>query len=1221
MSTRIICSFLLLIPFFYISNSFAMENKEINTEGFFVGFDLTEKKFCNKALSENYHSKRKELIEQMRPLNQRVQRFNALNELLAKTDSEEQKSIAKALEDDITQDGLEQLIKNRSMSAIFLWLDQIDLNQPDKESLDNGFKSIIDTMSSFSKKNELDIVTDNKSPEQVERASVSVNRLLNLYNNLNVEQKLEEYLQSNKDGQICHFLGAFKAICGFSLREKKENKYVPNYALLEKAIPYLEKVLKYSNLSQEFRKEIREDIRVISYVLANSMYKTNPEIAHKYLAKLKQYSDLLSHKLELAYLILIHLAKISLLEEKEWAEKLLDEVAQNPALLEEQAIIFRNLAVYYEDGVEELGLEKDISKAQKYWKILADANFKGTKVEQIYIEACRSYAQYVKDEEYIAYCEKLLNCHSLEEDLKKELIKDLNNRHYHLGTKVYYDTDPEKAYEHLSKVVTYSNHLLLPKLELAYLVLIHLAKKSSLEDKQKAEKLFDEVAQNPELLERYAIIFRNLAFHHEYGAQESGLEKNISKAQKYWKILADANFKNEDAKKILLEACDVYGKYLAKKYYLNLFDPQQSADTHNDSPEKYFEKLILFNDIRGYLGLGLCHYSNGNYQDALECFGKVIESLDGILKKPLVPNQSDEETDKLSIALWCSGTILFAEKIPGKKNDGISLMHKALEKLPISHSLSFLLRETREDFLKKLYAVYSTDKSKLQEQDSRLLYIVGRLLVMEEGSDQQGLECLNLALKKDHPWSQLYLGLESISGERLNERTFRLIDVCKKGVNKDCVEVAKFNLDRYAKAGLLNALLYLITSKYDEGGKPAVDEWLSNLDIFKLDPERLFLNINEKIDPRVILKDENLYNLIMNDESLKVRGFKALVTMNIDIHNGLSLGEKLLPELRKVSKENGDMWQQFLVLARMERARENLWEKKVKLYDKIMDDFCFLSKNGNKIGDLGIALLILTEQLAPDNAKKMLKKFVGVDLGKKSVKEYAQTKIDLVFKNISDLKFYEKHLGGAMLYDIAHYFAKKENKELAKKYAEISLKLEYKDAQKILDTINNKDHHLKAKKTPTEVIRVQVSEIKTVNPQTGKEEKKLNVPAMYYQAALQLLDGKDIPAGLNMLKELAKKERHFQSGVILLLKFFEGIAQLSQEEMNTFFIQVARGFLIIKKTNIPMKPEDMENFYKLVSIVNNCSKDSTNSEKQLQANAMIEYVVKSGIDMRIFTKK
>lgn len=636
----------------------------------------------------------------------------------------------------------------------------------------------------------------------------------------------------------------------------------------------------------------------------------------------------------------------------------------------------------------------------------------------------------------IALYEKVLTDSMLSVPDKKQIEKDLAYIHHSLALLVYYNDNPKQAYRHLC-LAKALDEIDETKIALAYLLLTSYAKESTSEEKQWAEEYFVNHVQTK--LEEYIHMTRNLAMQYGAGHEAYGVEKNNKKSQKYWKLLADATFESAEAITIRTEACN----RLAEKYFYE--SDQITEDTNEliDKAETYFKKVVAAGDNRGWLGVGRCKYKKGKYTEAAACFDNVISHFkNGTLKL----NEINSEVVRLTMALWCKGTLLFTSRIPGGKNEGIALLHLALEKIPSVPAVSFLIDEVPKDIMHEI------TKDVIHCDDPRFLYIIGRIFLSVKETQEVGLQYIRLAAQNNHNWAQLYLGVPLTMGEKhASQKALWLTQVQKKSDADECFALANSYLCTYASSGILAALLQLAKQHYQEG---ALDEWLSNLNPQKIQYEHLFNNHTDEVNIQKILNDQTLYTQIMSNESISGRILKTIILMKkAEFEKALQVGEKLLPELKKVSAEVYAMWQQFLMESRIHIALLYLnKDEKSMLEEEIIRYFCTSQKN-NMIGSLVIAVFILTEKIAPDAAKKILKKYDLVS-SKQSVKEYAQNKIEVIEKQINKLNARETDFCSCLFLTLSNYYCDKKNLTKAKKYVTIAKELGNTYADSLLNTIN-----------------------------------------------------------------------------------------------------------------------------------------------------------------------
>ena len=681
------------------------------------------------------------------------------------------------------------------------------------------------------------------------------------------------------------------------------------------------------------------------------------------------------------------------------------------------------------------------------------------------------------------YWEKALKCPELSADLKKQIQMDCANICHTLGAQLYYEVDPVKARYYLEKAFNL-NPMTITKVELAYLLLINLAKSSTQQDKKWAKNVLDEIAQNPEDLEEFAIVFKNLGLIYYSGNTQWELAKDNDKAVYYWKILADAQFKEQAAISFHKEACNYYGMFLARNKYLSGQNQQEHTNnktedhlTKADLPEPYFKKIIALGDVHGYLGLGLCNFWKGIYDQADVCFSKIIT---GLSPQPLEISEAHEaDLDRINqaIAFWCKGSIIFTKKIESSDHKlGITLMEMAFQKLPILTSSELFLRHLPTDILQELsmaadHVVSGQSNSNL---DITLIYLVGRLYGVLPNCQMHGMKYVSYAAERDHNWALLYLGCcQNFDKEDANIKANYLVKIKKNSENDLCYIQAQYYLQKFAQWGILSALLGLAQTKLTEG---KLHEWLSELKVDEFGYDFLFNNITENLHPKELVSDE-VYKTLMNDESICGRMIKSMILMsdpNIkDVKVGLTVGEKILPDLRKAHKRGYEVWKKFLeglplleTFVRTAKDDQITLEEFKKIY--------LVAKSGNNAARISVAAIILMDKVAAHDVRACIK-----EIGKKDlVKDYARKILNdaLSLDKVSSFSLFEKMITGLLLNSFVDYLFKHGDKKEAERYAAIASKLGYKPAKRMQNSIQDTK-----KSDAPKLIRISASNRQGIN--------------------------------------------------------------------------------------------------------------------------------------------
>ncbi len=807
-------------------------------------------------------------------------------------------------------------------------------------------------------------------------------------------------------------------------------------------------------------------------------------------------------------------------------------------------------------------------------------------------------------------------CPGLNADLKKQIEVDYANICHTLGAQLYYEVDPVKARYYLEKALNL-NPITITKVELAYLMLINLAKSSTQQDKKWAKNILDEIAQNPNDLEEFAIVFKNLALTYYSGNTRWELAKDSDKADYYWKILADAQFKEQVAISFHKEACNYHGMFLARNTYL--FGQNQQEHINNktgdhlttaDMPESYFKKIIALGDVHGYLGLGLCHFWKGIYDQADLCFSKIIT---GLSPQPLEINEAHEvDLDRINqaIAFWCKGAIIFTKKINTSDYKlGITLMEMAFQKLPILTSSELFVRHLPVDILQEVcmaadHAVSSQSNSNL---DITLIYLIGRIYGALPNCQMHGMNYISHAAGRDHNWALLYLGCcQNFDKEDANTKANYLLKIKKNNENDLCYIQAQYYLQKIAQWGILNALLGLAQTKLTEG---KLHEWLSELKPDEFVYDFLFNNVTENLHPKEQMSKE-LYTTLMNDESICGRMIKSMILISDsslnEVKQGIAVGEKILPDLRKAHKKGYEVWKKFLEgLPLLESFVRTTKDVQITLEE--FKKIYLVAKGGNNVVRIGVAVNILMDKVAAHDVRACIK-----EIGKKViVKDYARKMLNdtLSLDKTSSFGLFERMITGLLLNGLANYLFKHGDKKEAETYLAISSKFSVKYAK----TMRNSEQDIKKSDSP-KLIRISASNDKVDKVSTAGQKEELvsfkendvSTMALRYRTALSLIEKKEDVLGCEMLNKLAG-ENYFDAVVVVLLKVLDGsfTIQLPDNTLIDYFMVAAFAYVTIQINAIAMEKGPIDNFKRLYSYLMIGESGRLGPEKQRIAKLLL----------------
>lgn len=252
------------------------------------------------------------------------------------------------------------------------------------EELENAFEQFHDKYQFWLN------VSKKHSPQSIKIAHVfaGLDKIAQL---IQFQERLEKYAEVSNNSEIYHLLGAFESFYWLATVKKDIDSVEHNEQLFNKAIAYWQQALSIA-LTEKDKKEIRDHIAFMHHNLAMLTYHKDPQLAKDQLTSALKYSKNPVFELEKAFLILSSLYRSTTLEEKKWAEDILNEHGNDPEIVEEQSIFYKFLAIIFEQGDHGKGIESDIEKAQNYWRILTKASHTTPKAHDLYFEACYSYA-------------------------------------------------------------------------------------------------------------------------------------------------------------------------------------------------------------------------------------------------------------------------------------------------------------------------------------------------------------------------------------------------------------------------------------------------------------------------------------------------------------------------------------------------------------------------------------------------------------------------------------------------------------------------------------------------------------------------------------------------------------------------------------------------------------------------------------------------------------
>jgi hypothetical protein len=760
------------------------------------------------------------------------------------------------------------------------------------------------------------------------------------------------------------------------------------------------------------------------------------------------------------------------------------------------------------------------------------------------------------------YWQEGLACKNISLDSQHLLNRQLAVIYHLLGAKAYYETDPMHAKQCLQKAIEVDTAgAMSSKIDLAFLYLTQLNTSASAQEKEWAETVLQDTARDPLLLQEHYEIYQSLALLYYNGFNQFDIKKDMSRAEKYFHILANAQFKDKAFMSYQHDAWYYMGMILARNHYFNsstLLDTQDFA-------ESYFKKLIEQGNSIGWFGLGLCHFWKENYPQAEECFNNVLFN-----QRPACDDQDqlDDSTMQRAIVWWLVGFMQCIQSNATEINQekGIAHMQFAHEILPVTSSIHTFYGYMKSCALEQFLSVAALRYANGQTGDTDLIwiYLAGRLMESMPQCAKQALEYVQYAAQHGHRWAQLHQGVrhDDFSDAIVTDKAALLMRINRQDDKDICWVQAQECLERYAQYGVANALFAVAKEQWKAG---KWEKWIHTLSMDHLEYYFLFNNLTVPLDLQLIVAGTDIYEYIHKNHCIGARLLRTLALIAEKKYvQAIAIGESLL---KNISGKAEHVWTRFLASLYTHHGFITLSHTSPT---DLLRTFVRGMQKGNRVAGYGVAYIVLSGKLNPEESRKILKE-CGEHIDKRGVKYYAQNILDqsLVQKDTYDAP--ERTLASYILVCLAGYYCKHDQDTVSYTYAKAALQMGNTDVQKILDLLAiKKGRSKKCNIKTTEELQSDIA---------LRMKDKAARQSVEYARAMELINNKQSQG--HVLMEQLADEHYFNAMLMMLLNGINQVISVPEEKLISYFIKTSLAYIQIKKISAQLHTHNA-NFFKLV---------------------------------------